>query len=85
MSFQLVLSSDGHATFAAVVYKDPHVVENLQEQVQVGFNAGDRTRGANIFGTNAVDYGTLEPVNIFRIDGKYIAEYWPLHLKDLQT
>ena len=71
-TFQAVLSTDGIASFAAFIYEDPDSVNELSYSHQVGFNAGDRTRGANIVGTPAQDVmyaENLQRVNIFRIDG----------------
>ncbi len=73
MTFQVVLSSDGNASFAALIYKNPHRVEEFNGPLQVGFDAGDKTRGVNIVGDHSV-YGTpLQGVNLFRIDGNV----WP--------
>lgn len=51
-------------SFAALIYKDPNRLLELQEPKQVGFNSGDRRRGISILG----DKG-LQGVNLFRIDG----------------
>lgn len=72
-TFQAVLSTDGNASFAAFVYKDPDSVNELTYTHQVGFNAGDGQRGANIVGSiqvpDVVYSENLQGVNIFRIDG----------------
>ena len=64
-----MLSTDGKASFAAMVYKNPYNVVGFHGPRQVGFDAGDKTRGVNILGENSMDYCTLLGVNIFRIDG----------------
>lgn len=64
MTFQLILSSDGNSSFAALIYKDPERMLEIPGQKQVGFDAGDRRRGVNILGDTM-----LEGVNLYRIDG----------------
>ena len=70
VTFQLVLSSDGNASFAALTYKDPRAMKSLNEPVQVGFDAGDKTRGVNISPLSSA--APLQQVNVFRIDGTYM-------------
>ena len=72
MSFQVVLSTDGKASFATFLYGN--VIRNLLacdlnnslvalSEITIGFNAGDRGRYLNIPRSN------LEKINVFRIDG----------------
>ena len=69
MTFQVVLSSDSNASFAALVYNNPHTVQDFNGPRQVGFDAGDKTRGVNILGDHTVFGTPLQKVNLFRIDG----------------
>ena len=66
----MVLSSDGNASFAALIYDNPRAVEEFDRPLQVGFDAGDKTRGVNILGEHSVYGPQLQRVNLFRIDGK---------------
>ena len=72
-TFQTVLSTDGSVSFAAIIYEDPDGVNGIKYDHQVGFNAGDRTRGINIAGENDIEAvyirEDVQGVNIFRIDG----------------
>lgn len=72
ITFQVVLSTDGDASFAALIYEDPSDVINFPITHQVGFNAGDNSRAINILekesDTPIID---LQRVNVFRIDGNY--------------
>ena len=64
----MVLSTDGNASFAALVYQDPTaLLHPFPLGIQVGFDAGDRIRGVNLLGG--------EGVNLFRIDGKQSKQY----------
>ena len=74
-TFQAVISTDGTLSFAAFIYENPERVNNLTYFHQVGFNAGDGTRALNILGLvpgeESYNYvGSLQGVNIFRIDGE---------------
>ena len=70
MSTQIVLATDGKVSFAIFLYK------NLDAfiPVEVGFNAGDQERFANIPVTS------LQDVNVYRIDGEYIRSYGPIYV-----
>lgn len=61
-SFQVILSTDGKASFAIFLYEDPSVISTLPA-VQIGFNAGDREHMANI------PINSTQETNVYRIDG----------------
>lgn len=63
LTFQVVLSTDGRASFATFIYPNISNIRQSSGRQVVGFNAGDRNRLSNI----AVN--SLETVNLFRIDG----------------
>jgi hypothetical protein len=69
-TFQVVLSTNGDASFAVLIYEeDP---SNLTfEEYQVGFDAGDKMRGVNLLGADSISWSP-QSVNIFRIDGNFI-------------
>ena len=61
-TFQLAILTDGSTTFAAFIYEDNCMINNLQMLSVVGFNKGDRRHYNNI--------NILDHVNWYRIDGK---------------
>lgn len=64
MTFQVVLSTDGKASFAVFIYLDPSsLMLDYSRGPVVGFNAGDRTKLSNI------PVESLGLVNLLRIDG----------------
>lgn len=65
-TFQVVLSTNGVASFAALVYQDPSEVAS--GGYQAGFDAGDSMRGINLLGAESINWSP-QGVNIFRIDG----------------
>ena len=71
MKFQVVLATDGKASFAAFIYEDPQFLSSIPGDFQIGFDAGDIVRGLVLLGT-AAEYSnnSLQHVNIYRIDGK---------------
>ena len=69
VTFQVVLSTDGRASFATLVYEDP--INVMSGRYQVGFDSGDRRRGVNLLGADSISWNT-QRVNIFRIDGKSV-------------
>ena len=69
VTFQVVLSTDGRASFATLIYEDP--INVMSGRYQVGFDSGDRRRGVNLLGADSISWNT-QRVNIFRIDGKSV-------------
>ena len=65
-TFQVVLSTNGIVSFAALVYQDPSEV--VSSGYKVGFDAGDRTRGVNLLGADSINWSP-QGINIFRVDG----------------
>ena len=63
-TFQLVLSTNGNASFAALMYQDPTTLTDFPREHVVGFDAGDRNRGITFMPNE------LQGANVFRIDGK---------------
>ena len=68
ITYQVVISTNSRASFVAYIYGEDGVdaVKNLQEVKLIGFDAGDTVRSAT------VSMEILQPVNIFRIDGKLL-------------
>ena len=66
-TFQAVLATDGTASFAIFLYGDITTLLDLSnaQRTQIGFNGGDGEHMSNI------PVNSLEPVNIYRIDGRY--------------
>ena len=66
------MSSDGKASFAAFIYGDDGVdtINNLLYVKLIGFDAGDTVKSATVLSPGFSSLQTLQPVNIFRIDGK---------------
>lgn len=73
-TFQLVISTNGQVSFAALIFDDPSSIltyfTSNQDTVKIGFDAGFESVGSADFGMFILDNGlTLESTNIFRIDG----------------
>ncbi len=64
-----MLSTNGNASFAALVYQDPPTRTDIPIAYVVGFDAGDRITGINLGSESA--FSGLQGTNVFRIDGKY--------------
>ena len=58
----MILSTDGRRSFAIFLYARSNLMASFR--TQIGFNAGDRLRMANVLPS------TLQDINVFRIDGK---------------
>ena len=72
-TFQAVLATDGTASFAIFLYGDVTTLDLQDVQpTQIGFNAGDGEHMSNI------PISSLEPVNIYRIDGIIIVQLYAL-------
>ena len=67
------MSSDGNVSFATFVYGDDGVeaINDLLDVKLIGFDAGDTVKSATVLSPSLSSLRTLEPVNTFRIDGKY--------------
>ena len=80
-NFQVVISTDGNASFAALIYDDPQGIANLvgistPQALSIGFDPGeDDYPPADFSGAMREGRLSLEPVNIFRIDGWLLREY----------
>ena len=64
-----MLATNGTISFAILLYNNPTTlndINNYLTPVEVGFNAGDRERYANIPLTS------LQEVNVYRIDGEHL-------------
>ena len=75
-NFQAVVSTDGNTTFVALIYDDPQGIVSLvgmtvPQELTIGFDSGEEDGNPAADFSGAVREGrlTLEPVNIFRIDG----------------
>ena len=70
VTFQAVLSSDGHNSFVTTIYDNLTRVRSivLSNAGVIGFDAGDNSRG-NSFSSTRIE---LEVTNTFRIDGKML-------------
>ena len=73
-TFQLVISTNGQVSFAALIFDDPSAISaylaSNRDRVRSGFDAGSGGAGSADFGMFLLDNGlTLESTNIFRIDG----------------
>ena len=71
------MSSDGKVSFAAFIYGDDGVntINNLNVKL-IGFDAGDTVRSATVLSPGFSSLQTLQPVNIFRIDGEALFSYY---------
>ena len=74
-TFQLIISTDGRASFAVFAYSDPGELFTVLEEdpdAAIGFDAGTGMSGAD-FGQFLLRSGRhLEAAYIFRIDGKAV-------------
>ena len=87
-NFQAVVSTDGSATFVALIYDDPQGIVSLintstSQDLVIGFDPGedgddeedgsdDKFPSADFSGAVRDGRLILEPVNIFRIDGWFL-------------
>lgn len=78
-TFQVVISTDGHLSFAAFIYTHPLLIfsaidldPNTRSPI-IGFDFGDRSKHADVGENLLLNNQTLEAVNIFRIDGKLMS------------
>jgi hypothetical protein len=71
--FQAILSTDGRASFVALVYESEGLsaIQRLNGIKLVGFDAGDGIRSASVLSLGFSSIETLTRLNIFRIDGMY--------------
>lgn len=73
MTFQIVLSTDGQHSFAALIYDDPATISSfLHESVRpliVGFDSGNSFSSANAANFLLQNNETSEASILFRIDG----------------
>ena len=72
-TFQLILSTDGQVSFAALIFEDPSVFFPLLEFlgfVKIGFDGGRHIGLSADIGEYLMSHNLdLEPVSIYRIDG----------------
>jgi len=67
VTFQVVLSTDGTASFAIFIYENITAIGDIvsHHMGSIGFDAGDQNRGVTL---KNLDY--IDSINVFRIDGK---------------
>ena len=75
LTFQVVLATDGRASFSFFNYQDPERVllsftQSLDEHA-IGFDAGDQRRSATLRNGQSSNFA-LENVNVFRVDGMWL-------------
>ncbi len=67
-----MLTTDGKASFAILVYEDPDRIVNITSDPDtlgmIGFDAGDLRRSVIILSSEKTAF-PLENTNVFRIDG----------------
>ena len=87
ITHQGIVSSDGRASFATLIYGNDGVkaINDLQDLKVIGFDAGDRVNSATVMSSGLSSLQTLKPVNIFRIDGKNSILLIVLYLYDDYT
>ena len=72
-NFQLVISTDGRLSFAALIYEDPEtIVSHLVSSmglIQIGFDGGSGGAGSADLGDYILRRSMLESTNVFRIEG----------------
>ena len=70
-SFQAVLSTDGTVSFAVFIYSNFQAVKSsTSDDELIGFDAGDGFRNTIFQPQTPPRRKSLEPINIYRIDGK---------------
>lgn len=73
-SFQVVISTDGRLSFAALIYEDPEAISSYlnsnMDLVRIGFDGGSGGAGSADLGEYILNSRSmLESTNIFRIEG----------------